>query len=108
MAVQISQNTVPNTLTLDQLKSMIAQLAMTQDGEPLKTAMTELKEALRANPDACALMLPEDIGQAVHYLRKMTGQLISAEANKEKSTKKKKILSPEEEKALEDNLFDGL
>lgn len=106
---EVVQNKVANSLSIDELRSMIAQLSTTDDGENLKSAMTELKGALRDNPDACALMLPEDIGACVHHLRRMTGQLISAEAAKKtaKSGNKPRVFTEAEEKDILENLFDG-
>lgn len=43
-------------------------------GSDLKVAMEELKIALRSNPEACELMLDEDIGEMVKALRRMTMQ----------------------------------
>lgn len=106
---EVIHNKVQNTLSIDALREMIQQLSTTEDGENLKGAMTELKAALRDNPDACALMLPEDIGACVHHLRRMTGQLISAEAAKKDANKgnRKRTFTPEEEKDILENLFDG-
>lgn len=103
----ISINKIPNTLSINQLREMIKQLSTTEDGENLKTAMTQLKAALRDNPEACALMLPVDIGQCVQALRRMTGQMISAEAAKAKGAGKKRVFTAEEEKDILENLFDG-
>lgn len=52
-------------------------------GEQLADEMLLLKKGLLENPDAVALMFPEDIGLMVIALRKITGQSI-AEATKEK------------------------
>jgi hypothetical protein len=79
----------------------------TLSGEDLETAMLQLKGALLQNPDAVALMLPEDIGMMVVALRRMTGQSI-AEATAEKKTgtkkSKAKMLTAEEMAAAFDEL----
>lgn len=67
-------------------------------GEDLSNEMTLLKDALHCNPDAVALMLPEDMGSLVTALRKVTNTSIS-EATKEKASgtkAKKKALTAEE------------
>lgn len=71
--------------------------------EDLKGAMDDLKRALMENPAACSLMLPEDIGQMVSALRKITGQAVVA-ASKPKKEKKDKIktLTAEQIAELED------
>jgi hypothetical protein len=76
-------------------------------GEALEGAMKDLKGALLANPAAAAIMLPEDIGEMVAALRRMTGQTV-AEASKAKATgerRKKSIpLSAEAMQAALDEL----
>lgn len=53
-------------------------------GEALEKEMSILKKALIENPDACAIMLPEDIGKMVAALRTMTGQALSEAVAKPK------------------------
>ena len=66
-------------------------------GEDLTDAMKELKKALMHNPDAVALMLPEDIGDMVTALRRMTGESIVAATTKKPAGKAKaKVLTAEE------------
>lgn len=57
-------------------------------GEDLSGAMIELKGALKHNPNACALMLPEDIGGIVAALQRITGKYLE-EKGKESTSKKK-------------------
>jgi hypothetical protein len=108
-ALELSKDTISNSLSITDIRTMIAELSTTEDGEDLKEHMVRLKEALRHNPEACALMLPEDIGQCVHYLRKMTGQAITAAAVELAGKKKRvtKVYDPAVEKSIEDMLFDG-
>lgn len=53
----------------------------------LKSAMTDLKKALLNNPQACYLMLPQDIGQMVVALRAMKNEAV-VEATKDPKEKK--------------------
>lgn len=100
-------------LSAQKIKDMIDRLSHTEDGEPLKNAMTDLKKALLENPNASALLLSEDIGEMVKYLYKVTGKdledQMSATAKKAagKTTKTKPIdfTDPDVLKKLEDNLF---
>lgn len=62
-------------------------------GEALGAEMTILKKALIQNPDACALMLPEDIGKMVAALRTITGQALTEAASKPKGGKRQKPLA---------------
>lgn len=67
-------------------------------GEDLSKEMGILKKALIENPDACAIMLPTDIGKMVAALRTITGMaLVEAAAPKAKGGKKPKqlLLTPE-------------
>ena len=57
---------------LDLIKDRIERL-QSVDGFELKTAMDGLKSLILANPAACAQLLPEDIGEMVTALRRMTG-----------------------------------
>ncbi len=79
----------------------------TLSGEDLSGEMTSLKDALHFNPDAVALMLPEDLGLLVAALRKVTNTSIS-EATKEKKEgtpkAKKKALTADEMAAAFDEL----
>jgi hypothetical protein len=57
----------------------------------LPGAMKELKTALLKNPQACYLILPQDIGQMVIALRAMKNEaVVEASSGKEKGPKKAK------------------
>lgn len=74
-------------------------------GEDLAGAMKDLQTALIQNPSAVALMLPEDIGEMVIALRRLTGLAIAmASEKKTKSGAKKKNLTEEEMNAAFDEL----
>jgi hypothetical protein len=79
---------IEQVLTTEEIQNKIAQLSTTEDEESLKNAMQDLKKALKANPAACAALLPEDIGQMVMYLKKITGKDIEEAAGRKKSKKK--------------------
>jgi hypothetical protein len=80
----------PIELDINELKAKIAQLATTSEEEDLRYAMTDLKKALLANPIACAFLMPEDIGEMVKYIRRMSGKDIELqEAKMEKASIKK-------------------
>lgn len=80
-----------NSLSLDAVRNMIEECSKTEDGESLRTAMSELKVALKANPAACAMLLPEDIGQMVGVLRRMTNKLVLADLSGKKKEAKPKV-----------------
>lgn len=63
-------------ITLEDIKHKIGLLSETPDGEPLKGAMNDLKIALKSNPEACNLLLPEDIGEMVKHLYKITNTVV--------------------------------
>lgn len=101
---------IPETLSTTELQSMISQLNVTEEGENLRTAMDDLKRALRANPAACAALLPEDIGKMVDALMKVTGKEIEEDmADKRKGKKPTKtdidFRDPAVIKEIEDDLF---
>ena len=79
-------------------------------GDDLKNEMINLKKALLENPQACMLLLPEEIGSMVSHLRKITGIAIataSAKTNKKKEPKAagKKMTAQELADALNDEDF---
>lgn len=57
-------------------------------GEALEKEMSILKKALIENPDACAIMLPIDIGKMVAALRTITGMAMTEATNKPKGKAK--------------------
>lgn len=84
-------------ISIEQVRLMIEECSKTEDGEPLRNSMNELKAALKANPAACAMMLPEDVGACVTLLRKMTNKLILDDIHGgKKEREKKKVVSQEE------------
>ena len=79
-------------------------------GDDLKNEMMNLKKALLENPQACMLLLPEEIGSMVSHLRKITGIAIataSAKTSKKKEPKAagKKLTAQELADALNDEDF---
>lgn len=96
-------------LSTEAIKAMIQQLSVTEEGEPLKDHMDKLKLALKHNPVACAMLLPEDIGQMVSVLQRITGLSLEEQATPEKRKKKKDggidFTDPEALKKMEDDLF---
>ena len=77
-------------------------------GDELKGEMSALKKAIMENPQACALLLPEDIGIMVASLRKIVGTAIVAASTKKTTAKKpstKKMTAAELAAALEDEDF---
>lgn len=89
-------------VALDNIRQKIHDIQEMNGGE-LNGAMTTLREMLRANPAACSLMLPEDMGLMVRALRKMTNNtqaLAMGAAKTSKKPGKEKELSVEEVLAL--------
>lgn len=75
----------------------------TVEGFELKTAMDGLRNLILANPSACALLLPEDVGEMVSALRRMTNNTKAASmATPTRASKKAptKILNPDDLDAL--------
>jgi hypothetical protein len=77
-------------ITVEDIRSRVALLS-TLEGENLKGEMTKLKHALRANPEAANLMLPEEIGAMVQAIYKMTQRVVTQVAAKSLGTKAKKV-----------------
>lgn len=57
----------------------------------LKDAMSELKKALRLNPAACNLLLPEEIGAMVQHLYKVTNTQVVVAKGKDAVKAAKKV-----------------
>ena len=79
-------------------------------GDDLKNEMMNLKKALLENPQACMLLLPDEIGAMVSSLRKITGIAIATASAKtkkagEKKASSKKMTAAELAAALEDEDF---
>ena len=97
----------------EQVYSEISQRIKTLEvmsGDDLKNEMMDLKKALLENPQACMLLLPEEIGSMVSHLRKITGIAIataSAKTSKKKEPKAaaKKLTAQELADALNDEDF---
>lgn len=89
------------------IKAKIELLSAMAEAD-LPGAMKELKASLLQNPQACYLMLPQDIGQMVIALRSMRQEAaVEATATKEKGPKKVKAsknLTAEEIAAAFDSL----
>ena len=58
--------------SLDLIKARISEL-QNMNGLDLSLAMDGLKTLILANPSACSQLLPEDVGDMVSALRRMTG-----------------------------------
>lgn len=88
------------------IKQKIANL-QDFDGISLRYEMDELKKLLKASPDACMFLLPEELGLCVRALRKMTDNKVAVDmgATKAKATKAKPVqLSAAEIAAALDDL----
>ncbi len=81
-----------NNLSIDQLREKIAQLATTEEGQPLEHAMRDLKIALKQNPAACSLMLDEDVGLCVAQLKRMTNKGILEDLTEKAAKKISKVV----------------
>lgn len=98
----------------EQVYSEISQRIKTLEvmsGDDLKNEMVDLKKALLENPQACMLLLPEEIGSLVSSLRKITGIAIATASAKparktgEKKAAAKKLTAQELADALNDEDF---
>lgn len=80
-------------------------------GEDLRNEMTSLKIAIKENPSACMLLLPDEIGTMVSALRKVVGIAIATASAKikkspaEKKATTKKMTAEELAAALDDEDF---
>lgn len=102
--------TIERVATIEEIKAMIAQLSQTEDGEPLKTAMADLKKAIKHNPTACSLLLPEDVGEMVKHLYKMTDRDLE-KAIEKASKRTKKDSKPKidySDKAVQQEILDDI
>ena len=84
------QQVLGTVITVEEIQQKIKELSTIESGESLKSAMGELKLALRHNPEASNLLLPEEIGELVRHLRKVTAtEIVQADgADKNKAIKK--------------------
>lgn len=83
------------------IKERILQLSALAEDD-LTNAMTELKAALKENPSAVEILLPEDIGEMVKALRKITGEALATAAKPKGKPKAKKLTEEELNAALDD------
>ena len=91
--IQASQ-AAPNAeaeASLDLIKARITEL-QNMNGLDLSLAMDGLKTLILANPSACSQLLPEDVGDMVSALRRMTGN--SKAAAQAAPTKGRKAKAP--------------
>jgi len=77
-------------ITVDTIKERINALNGLE-GDVLKKAMTQLKLALRANPEACNLLLPEDIGEMTKKIYEMNKIVMTQAIAKKAVSNSKKI-----------------
>lgn len=77
-------------ITIEEIKDRIAKLSGLPKDD-LKGEMGRLKLALRANPEATNLLLPEEIGSLVAAIYKMTEQVVIQAAAKATTKVAKKI-----------------
>lgn len=77
--------------SLDLIKARITEL-QNMNGLDLSLAMDGLKTLILANPSACSQLLPEDVGDMVSALRRMTGN--SKAAAQAAPTKGRKAKAP--------------
>lgn len=92
-------------LNIEQLQQKIALLSQTESGQPLNNAMADLKKALLANPAACSLLLPEDVGAMVAKLRQITDkEILEANMPKKKDSKQQTIDLKKLDKATIDSI----
>lgn len=74
------------------IKQKIANL-QDFDGVNLRYEMDELKKLIKASPDACMFLLPEELGLCVRALRKMTDNKVAIDmgATRTKAPKDKPV-----------------
>lgn len=97
-----------NNLTIDQLQSMIQRLSSTEEGFDLKQEMSRLKVALKQNPAACSMLLPEDVGAMVEKLKKITNRGILDQLNPEIKKEKKVKAAPVSQEEIDGLTLDDL
>lgn len=101
---------VPQTADIEHIRSMIQNLS--EVGESgLRQEMDKLKVALKENPAACELLMPEDIGEMVKHIMKLEGKMIfdakvkaESKAAKKKGGSDKVNLDPDVLKQMEDEM----
>lgn len=86
------------------LRDRIWKLQLESGGDSLKDAMKHLQTALLENPTAVSFFLPEDYGEMVSHIRKLTGNAV-AQALAKPAGKKSKAALPSTEVSLDDLSF---
>lgn len=86
------------------LRDRIWKLQTESGGDSLKDAMKQLQTALLENPIAVSYFLPEDYGEMVSHIRKLTGNAV-AQALAKPAGKKGKAAIPSTQISLEDLSF---
>lgn len=103
-------NNDSNEQVVSEIKTRIRSLA-DLSGIDLKNEMGELKTAIKENPQACLLLLPEDIGEMVVQLRRIVGTALAVASSKTREKKPKeagvgkKMTAAELAAALDDDDF---
>lgn len=70
------------------IKQRISMLSSIEEGT-LKSEMDELKKLIKAAPEACQYLLPEELGQVVRALRSMTDNKLAIDLGRAKPRKTK-------------------
>ena len=87
------------------IKQKIAEME-TFDGISLRNEMDQLKKLIKASPDACMFLLPEELGLCVRALRRMTDNKVAMDMGATKAKIKKdapvKLSAAELAAALDD------
>lgn len=102
--------TQTNEEVISEISQRIAALNAMSEAD-LKTEMADLKQALKENPAACALMKDEDVGLLVTALRKLTHKAITEAEKPKRATAAskapvaKKLTAAELAAALDDEDF---
>ncbi len=103
VAAEAAISEIEESSTTAEIKERIERLT-TLDGFDLKQAMDGLKALILANPSACSLLLPEDVGDMVTALRRMTGntkaELMAAPKRGGRKAAPAKTLNPDDLDAL--------
>lgn len=86
------------------LRDRIWKLQTESGGESLKDAMKHLQIALLENPTAVSYFLPEDYGEMVTHIRKLTGNAV-AQALAKPAGKKTKAAIPSTQISIDDLSF---
>lgn len=88
--IVLEPNILGTAITIDEVRSRIQQLQGTPKDQ-LKTQMASLKHALKINPEIANLLLPEEIGELVKSIYRMTEQVVIQSAAKATAKKAKQL-----------------